>query len=227
MKSPYARALGYTAAALRDGGGFTNAHELLCGGYTGTQLRESGFSLRELMKFLTTQQLLDSGFASSQLLAQGKRVHELKLCDVPAQDLRLCGVSCVDMLAAGYDARQLISGGFTVQELQAAGHRLVVRALRCVLICHVMSFSALQMRGAMVDAETLWKSGVFSAHDMREAGYPCEQLMLLGCSERQLRDAGDFNSKTNTNLIHAAMTKPQVFIHTSSPSALVAGVRKM
>jgi hypothetical protein len=95
------------------------------------------------------------------------------------------------------------------------------------MICRVMNFSALQMRAALVDAETLWRSGVFSVEDMKDAGYPCEQLMLLGCSERQLRDAGHSDSKKNTNSIHAVMTKPQASIRTSSPSALAAHARKI
>ena len=36
----------------------------------------------------------------------------------------------------------------------------------------------------------LWSSGLFKAADMKAAGYACEQLLGLGCSERQLLEAG-------------------------------------
>jgi intracellular multiplication protein IcmE len=112
---------GYSAAALKDGGGFTDARELLCGGYTGTELRECGFRLRELKLLLTTEQLLQAGFSAAQLLQQGKLLHELRECGVAADDLRSSGRNCSELLAAGYDLRALVLGGFTVWELHAAG----------------------------------------------------------------------------------------------------------
>ena len=46
------------------------------------------------------------------------------------------------------------------------------------------------MHAAEVAAEALWSSGLYSAEELKAAGYTCEELLRLGCSERQLLDAG-------------------------------------
>ena len=140
--------------------------ELLRGGYTGSDLRESGCSVWELHTLLTPQQLCDAGFLPTQLLQHGLSLRVLYECGVGACDLSACGCSCCELLASGYDVRSLWGGGFTVQQLQAAG-------------C-----SSQQLQAAELPAAALWDSGLFSAGDMKAAGYSCEQLQQLGWSER-------------------------------------------
>jgi hypothetical protein len=114
---------GFSVASLRHGGGFTDAHELLCGGYTGTELRECGFSFHELQKHLTHQQLWGAGFPAVQLLKHGVPLQELRALGVAAADIKACGSSCNDLLSAGYNALNLLDSGFSVKELQDAGCR--------------------------------------------------------------------------------------------------------
>jgi hypothetical protein len=114
---------GYSAASLRNGGGFSDAHELLRGGYTGAELRDCGFKLDELRPHLTTRQLLQCGFSASHVLQQGATLLELRECGVAADVLKAGGCSCSDMIAAGYDERALLAAGFTVQELLSVGCR--------------------------------------------------------------------------------------------------------
>ena len=114
---------GYSAADLRNGGGFTDVLELLRGGYTASLLRECGCSLHELHKHLSLQQLWDAGFSASQLLKYGAQLQQLRQCGVAAAEARACGCGCGELLAAGYDVRALKDVGFTVQQLHAAGCR--------------------------------------------------------------------------------------------------------
>jgi ribosomal protein L13E len=116
-------AQGFSASSLRHGGGFTDARELLRGGYSASELRECGFSLLELQKHLTPQQLWGAGFSAAQLLKHGVELHRLRDIGVAALDVKECGCSCDKLLAAGYDIRALVVGGFTVQDLKAAGCR--------------------------------------------------------------------------------------------------------
>lgn len=46
------------------------------------------------------------------------------------------------------------------------------------------------MHAAEVAAEALWSSGLYSTAEIKAAGYTCEELLHLGCSERQLLDVG-------------------------------------
>lgn len=114
---------GYSAADLRNGGGFTDVRELLRGGYTASMLRECGCSIHELHTHLSLQQLWDAGFSASQLLKYGAQLRQLRECGVAAAEAKACGCGCGEMLAAGYDVRALKDGGFTAEQLHAAGCR--------------------------------------------------------------------------------------------------------
>jgi hypothetical protein len=105
----------------------------------------------------------------AQLLQHGLSLRVLYECGIGACDLSACGCSCGELLASGYDVRSLWDGGFTVQQLQAAG-------------C-----SSQQLQAAELPAAALWDSGLFSAGDMKAAGYSCEQLQQLGWRESECR----------------------------------------
>jgi hypothetical protein len=130
---------GYTAADLRNGGGFNDVLELLRGGYTASVLRECGCSLLELREHLTLPQLRNAGFSPSQLLKYGAQLQELRECGVAAAEVSSCGCSCSELLAAGYDVRALKDCGFTVRQLHAAGCRCrsLHDALQFVAVTHI------------------------------------------------------------------------------------------
>jgi hypothetical protein len=185
--------LGFSAASLKNGGGFTDAHELLCAGYTGQELRECGFSLHELMKHLAHRELWQAGFPAAQLLKHGVPVQELRVFGAASAYLKSCGCACDELLSAGYDVRDLLNGGFAVQELQAAGCRCD-SALNLTIVSHFSVCSAERMCAAGVEAKTLWSCGLYSVADLKAAGYACEELLKLGCSEQQLQSAGPHQS---------------------------------
>ena len=142
---------GYSAASLRNGGGFSDAHELLRGGYTGAELRDCGFKLDELRPHLTTRQLLQCGFSASHVLQQGATLLELRECGVAADVLKAGGCSCSDMIAAGYDERALLAAGFTVQELLSVGCRcrlMLALFSRSIVTCACVQCSANAMCGS-------------------------------------------------------------------------------
>lgn len=184
---------GCSAAALKAAG--YDAKQLADAGFTPQQLLAAGFSPAEV----TAAQPVDD----SAIRAAGcdpEKLHKLFLDGVSAKSIHdLNGCSAAALKAAGYDAKELADAGFTPQELLAAGftpEQLMqaglspsgVIAAGRTANCSVDSLKAARALG--VSALTIKQTLGCSAKQMRDAGYTAAELKAAGFTAAELKDAG-------------------------------------
>jgi intracellular multiplication protein IcmE len=183
---------GCSAATLKAAG--FGANDLTAAGFTPADLLSAGF---------TPEQIKGSGLDDATIRAAGcdiQKLHDLFLQGVSARRIHdLNGCSAEALKEAGYNAQQLadagfrpyelLKAGFTAQQLKDAGLSPVgVFAAGRTADCSVESLNAARTLG--VTASEIRQTLGCSAKQLKDAGYTAAELKAAGFTAAELKDAG-------------------------------------
>jgi ribosomal protein L13E len=166
-------AVGYSAGNLK--GAQYKAKDLISSQqFTPEQLREAGFSVKDLKNFVKTplelrligfsaNQLKEAGFSSKELKEIGYSSAQMKSAKVSLEEMKSLGFTVAEMRNASVSGVQLKSLGYTAYEMREGG------------------FTANQLKSFGYSPNELL-TAEFSIHQIREAGYTAEEILEASSS---------------------------------------------
>jgi ribosomal protein L13E len=185
------KALGYSVGELMSGEHFAaySVQELVEGGSSVHEMRESEVPASKLRGVFTAFQLKEAGFCAGQLLSGGypvKEIHgagysleEMKDLDIPLSawkanyltipQLRYLGFSASKLESEGYSPLAIRQGGYSLQEMRDSG------------------ISSAKMKTLGCLAPELKEVG-YSAGDLSRGGYTTEEVLEAGYSLQEMKD---------------------------------------
>ena len=154
------KACGFSAKKMRSVG--YSVLQLKDGGFKAAALRHEGFSASSMVSCFSVPELSRAGFGASALKACSLTVSQLKdsfsIDDMRQADFSVAELraefSARDIHAIGFDMHELKNGGFTADVLRTEG------------------FGVRELQGSA-------SSPIFSAAELRVAGFPIELLVKL------------------------------------------------
>jgi ribosomal protein L13E len=164
---------GYSAGNLK--GAQYKAKDLISSQqFTPEQLREAGFSVKDLKNFVKTplelrligfsaNQLKEAGFSSKELKEIGYSSAQMKSAKISLEEMKTLGFSVAEMRNASVSGVQLKTLGYTAYEMREGG------------------FTANQLKSFGYSPNELL-AAEFSIHQIREAGYTAEEILEASSS---------------------------------------------
>jgi hypothetical protein len=167
---------GYSLQDLRDAA--IPAHEWKRSNYTVSQLRQVGFTLREIGQ-IPEKEALVAGYSLREIRDGGGRAAELKSLRYTAAQLRQAGFTVKGLIGevhrqgaprrpGEFSFQEIAEAGFSIQEMREGG----------LSLWKAFGYTASQLRAGGCDVSEL-RAGGYSLQEVQQAGYSPEEVAVV------------------------------------------------
>lgn len=172
------------------------------------QLKDNGYTLKELDPVCPCKELKAAGFTALQLKGIGYSAGRLRDCGFIACEVAGAGFSAQEMKDGGFSDGELKGSGFSEEDIKRAQGLPESVSLDEVRKAGCDVQALIKLRNAGVSAAAIrrisgcsaeaLKAAGFSALDLKNAGFSAAELKKAGFSAQALKDAG-FGAKELLN----------------------------